>query len=199
MRQLQLALIAAESAAARGSGAGLQMLASQRESARRIGAQLANLEEERQTMMAANPQAAAALEAHLRVEVARARCGELQSALERQPADAAAALARERLELELEVASLEFDAAARRMRLVDEAEAWGDMRARTDALMGATEEFRISLALLEQQAAERRAKHKAARQAALKDGEAPAEIGGPKGLEPTRYGDWEKSGRCVDF
>lgn len=25
------------------------------------------------------------------------------------------------------------------------------------------------------------------------------EIGGPKGLEPTRYGDWEKSGRCVDF
>ncbi|MFN4283711.1 MAG: DUF1674 domain-containing protein [Alphaproteobacteria bacterium] len=25
------------------------------------------------------------------------------------------------------------------------------------------------------------------------------EIGGPKGPEPTRYGDWEKSGRCVDF
>ncbi len=25
------------------------------------------------------------------------------------------------------------------------------------------------------------------------------EIGGPKGLEPTRYGDWEKRGRCVDF
>jgi hypothetical protein len=25
------------------------------------------------------------------------------------------------------------------------------------------------------------------------------EIGGPKGLEPTRYGDWEKKGRCVDF
>jgi hypothetical protein len=25
------------------------------------------------------------------------------------------------------------------------------------------------------------------------------EIGGPKGLEPTRYGDWEKSGRCIDF
>ena len=39
----------------------------------------------------------------------------------------------------------------------------------------------------------------AARQAAAKDGEAPVEIGGPKGLEPTRYGDWEKSGRCVDF
>ena len=26
-----------------------------------------------------------------------------------------------------------------------------------------------------------------------------AEIGGPKGPEPTRYGDWERKGRCVDF
>ncbi|KAK1269312.1 hypothetical protein QJS04_geneDACA008187 [Acorus gramineus] len=25
------------------------------------------------------------------------------------------------------------------------------------------------------------------------------EVGGPRGLEPTRYGDWEKSGRCYDF
>ena len=25
------------------------------------------------------------------------------------------------------------------------------------------------------------------------------ERGGPKGPEPTRYGDWEKSGRCSDF
>ena len=30
-------------------------------------------------------------------------------------------------------------------------------------------------------------------------GEIPREIGGPKGLEPTRYGDWEKAGRCYDF
>ncbi len=30
-------------------------------------------------------------------------------------------------------------------------------------------------------------------------GEKPAETGGPKGLEPTRYGDWERAGRCVDF
>lgn len=29
---------------------------------------------------------------------------------------------------------------------------------------------------------------------------APAkEIGGREGLEPTRYGDWEKNGRCIDF
>lgn len=27
----------------------------------------------------------------------------------------------------------------------------------------------------------------------------PKEHGGPKGLEPTRYGDWEKNGRCIDF
>ena len=27
----------------------------------------------------------------------------------------------------------------------------------------------------------------------------PKEIGGRKGLEPTRYGDWEKNGRCIDF
>ena len=25
------------------------------------------------------------------------------------------------------------------------------------------------------------------------------EFGGPKGPEPTRYGDWEKAGRCIDF
>lgn len=27
----------------------------------------------------------------------------------------------------------------------------------------------------------------------------PTETGGPSGLEPTRYGDWEKKGRCTDF
>jgi hypothetical protein len=27
----------------------------------------------------------------------------------------------------------------------------------------------------------------------------PREIGGPKGPEPTRYGDWEVNGRCSDF
>lgn len=27
----------------------------------------------------------------------------------------------------------------------------------------------------------------------------PKEIGGPTGPEPTRYGDWEKRGRCIDF
>ena len=27
----------------------------------------------------------------------------------------------------------------------------------------------------------------------------PQEIGGPAGLEPTRFGDWERKGRCIDF
>ena len=27
----------------------------------------------------------------------------------------------------------------------------------------------------------------------------PPEIGGRKGPDPTRYGDWEKDGRAVDF
>lgn len=28
----------------------------------------------------------------------------------------------------------------------------------------------------------------------------PKEYGGrPDGLDPTRYGDWEKNGRCIDF
>lgn len=29
--------------------------------------------------------------------------------------------------------------------------------------------------------------------------QAPREIGGPGGPEPTRYGDWERRGRCIDF
>jgi hypothetical protein len=33
----------------------------------------------------------------------------------------------------------------------------------------------------------------------LKSEKAAPETGGPKGLEPTRYGDWEIGGKCVDF
>jgi hypothetical protein len=29
--------------------------------------------------------------------------------------------------------------------------------------------------------------------------EMPVEIGGRAGPEPTRFGDWEKNGRCIDF
>ena len=37
------------------------------------------------------------------------------------------------------------------------------------------------------------------RRKAEAEGEVAREVGGPKGLEPTRYGDWEKAGRCYDF
>ena len=32
-----------------------------------------------------------------------------------------------------------------------------------------------------------------------KDNPPSRETGGPKGPDPTRYGDWEKRGRCIDF
>jgi hypothetical protein len=32
-----------------------------------------------------------------------------------------------------------------------------------------------------------------------KDAGREPEIGGREGPEPTRYGDWEKDGRCIDF
>jgi hypothetical protein len=31
------------------------------------------------------------------------------------------------------------------------------------------------------------------------ESEKPKEIGGRDGPDPTRYGDWEKAGRCIDF
>jgi len=37
------------------------------------------------------------------------------------------------------------------------------------------------------------------REAAAARGAPAKETGGPQGLEPTRYGDWERAGRCVDF
>lgn len=35
----------------------------------------------------------------------------------------------------------------------------------------------------------------------LKGGHQPLEkeLGGPTGPEPTRFGDWERNGRCIDF
>jgi hypothetical protein len=35
--------------------------------------------------------------------------------------------------------------------------------------------------------------------AAPQDRALPKEVGGREGPEPTRYGDWEKNGRCIDF
>ena len=48
-------------------------------------------------------------------------------------------------------------------------------------------------------AARRALEEAAARRAAETAQAAPAERGGPKGPEPTRYGDWERKGIAVDF
>jgi hypothetical protein len=39
----------------------------------------------------------------------------------------------------------------------------------------------------------------AARSAQAQADKRPVEIGGRAGPEPTRFGDWEKNGRCIDF
>jgi hypothetical protein len=38
-----------------------------------------------------------------------------------------------------------------------------------------------------------------AKKTPIKQTQADGEIGGPKGLEPTRYGDWERNGIVSDF
>jgi hypothetical protein len=48
-------------------------------------------------------------------------------------------------------------------------------------------------------AAERALAEAAARRAAEQTPPHPSEQGGPKGPEPTRYGDWERKGIAVDF
>jgi len=48
-------------------------------------------------------------------------------------------------------------------------------------------------------AARRALEEAAARRTAAGPTEKPAELGGPSGLEPTRYGDWERKGLAVDF
>jgi hypothetical protein len=48
-------------------------------------------------------------------------------------------------------------------------------------------------------AAKRALEEAAARRRAAAANALPPEKGGPKGLEPTRYGDWERAGRAVDF
>ena len=49
------------------------------------------------------------------------------------------------------------------------------------------------------EAAQRANQEAEARRAAQKPLQLPPEKGGPKGPEPTRYGDWEKKGLISDF
>ncbi|MBL0948017.1 DUF1674 domain-containing protein [Brevundimonas sp.] len=52
------------------------------------------------------------------------------------------------------------------------------------------------LTAIERRALEEAAARQAATRAAETSGE---EVGGPRGPEPTRYGDWERKGLAVDF
>jgi hypothetical protein len=49
------------------------------------------------------------------------------------------------------------------------------------------------------EAAKRATAEADARRAAEVKKQLPPELGGPKGLEPTRYGDWERKGIASDF
>jgi hypothetical protein len=49
------------------------------------------------------------------------------------------------------------------------------------------------------EAARRALLEAAERRAAGEEAGLPTEHGGPRGPEPTRYGDWEKKGLAVDF
>lgn len=49
------------------------------------------------------------------------------------------------------------------------------------------------------EAAKRALAEAEARRASAETAPKPVELGGRKGPEPTRYGDWEKKGLAVDF
>ena len=48
-------------------------------------------------------------------------------------------------------------------------------------------------------ASDNSADSKARNEKRIAQSDTPHETNGPKGPEPTRYGDWEKGGRCTDF
>lgn len=57
----------------------------------------------------------------------------------------------------------------------------------------------ILIARRRKEAGERALAEAAARRAAGKETSLPAELGGRKGPDPTRFGDWENKGIAVDF
>ncbi len=60
-----------------------------------------------------------------------------------------------------------------------------------------TEESKVPIARKRETAGETVAKPTV--KPAAKRAKPVAETGGPKGPEPTRFGDWERGGRCIDF
>ena len=64
---------------------------------------------------------------------------------------------------------------------------------KSDSIPGAAPGKRLS------PAAQRALKEAAARRAAAEDAALAPERDGPRGAEPTRFGDWERKGIAVDF
>lgn len=58
---------------------------------------------------------------------------------------------------------------------------------------------KVQIAARIREAGERAKAEAQARRRAAADASRPKEIGGQKGPEPTRYGDWEKNGLASDF
>lgn len=72
----------------------------------------------------------------------------------------------------------------------------GEPETPENAGLGAENEPRKDLPPAAQRALKEAEERRAAQ---AKDAEREKELGGPKGEEPTRYGDWERNGRAVDF
>ena len=66
-------------------------------------------------------------------------------------------------------------------------------------VMPAKKPTKAEIAQRIREAGERAAAEAEARRATARATAQPKELGGPKGLEPTRYGDWEKKGITSDF
>jgi hypothetical protein len=65
--------------------------------------------------------------------------------------------------------------------------------------MSDTKEHEREVELRIREAAQRAVAEAEDRRAKAKPVSLPKEIGGPAGLEPTRYGDWERKGIVSDF
>jgi hypothetical protein len=53
--------------------------------------------------------------------------------------------------------------------------------------------------MAEQEGADREGVNAEDKAESVKPSPPASEVGGRAGPEPTRYGDWEKNGRCIDF
>jgi hypothetical protein len=79
-----------------------------------------------------------------------------------------------------------------RFRVFDQAEFW-----HTSPVMPDSQQITAPPALVDAVAAPEPAPAATPPRKQLRSG--IVELGGPAGPEPTRYGDWEKNGRCIDF